>query len=225
MAGKKPRLTKNQAEWNKQYELLKRRISDWKRKFRAYYTDLPTKPEKITNKDIERLKAIKWKKLTEKEKQRAKEEWQYRYDEGEVQPEQDYEPIDSDEEIDIWIDEMIEEIVGVEPDGYSSPDPTIETELRNLLESSRQRMGDRPFKQFLEDHAQELQAEARNAKSGSPGRPNSKGYSSYTGRSQDQNESIARFATILNLGVPLSQEQSYTLQTEGYVQFDYGEML
>lgn len=219
-------VTKNQKLWNVEYIRLKNRVKKWEKKYRAIFTDIPNKPQsRIEKKDIERLKAIAWKKLTEEEKQRAKREWQYRYDEGEIHPQLNEEAIDSEEEIEEWVEDMIEEIASTEGNGYTTPDPTIELELRGLLESARNRMGDKQFKNFLEDHAGELQAEVRNAKSGSPGKPNRQGYSSYTGRSQDQQNSIARFATILNFGIPLSQEQSYTLQTEGYVQFDYGELL
>lgn len=81
MAGKKPRLTKNQAEWEKQYNLLKRRISDWKRKFHAVFNELPIKPQRVTKADIQRLKDITWKKLTPLQKESARKEYTYRYDE------------------------------------------------------------------------------------------------------------------------------------------------
>lgn len=81
MAGKKPRLTKNQAEWEKQYSLLKRRISDWKRNFHAVFNELPIKPQRVTKADIQRLKDITWKKLTPLQKESARKEYTYRYDE------------------------------------------------------------------------------------------------------------------------------------------------
>jgi hypothetical protein len=45
----KKKLTPRQQEWQKEYEKLKRRVRDWKRKFHAV-PDLPIKPERITKK-------------------------------------------------------------------------------------------------------------------------------------------------------------------------------
>lgn len=58
---------------------LKRRVADWKRKFHAVI-DLPVKPERITKRDIERLKEIKWKNLADIEKKKAREEYEYKYE-------------------------------------------------------------------------------------------------------------------------------------------------
>ena len=72
-------MTPRQQEWEKEFEKLKRRARDWKRKFHAVI-DLPTKPERITKRDIERLKEMKWKNLADVEKKKAREEYEYKYE-------------------------------------------------------------------------------------------------------------------------------------------------
>lgn len=90
----KKRLTPRQQEWETEYKKLKRRVSDWKHKFHAV-PDLPTKPERITKKDIERLKQFKWKNIPEAMKKVWRKEYEYRYENKmpEVyQPKQQYTP-------------------------------------------------------------------------------------------------------------------------------------
>jgi rhodanese-related sulfurtransferase len=90
----KKRLTPRQQEWETEYKKLKRRVSEWKRKFHAV-PDLPTKPERITKKDIERLKEFKWKNIPEAIKKVWRKEYEYRYENKmpEVyQPKQQYTP-------------------------------------------------------------------------------------------------------------------------------------
>ena len=75
----KKKLTPRQQEWQKEYKKLERRVRDWKRKFHAI-PDLPTKPERITKKDIERLKQFKWKNIPEAMKKIWRKEYEYRYE-------------------------------------------------------------------------------------------------------------------------------------------------
>lgn len=72
-------MTPRQLEWEKEFEKLKRRVRDWKRKFHAVI-DLPTRPERITKRDIERIKEIKWKNLADIKKKKAREEYEYKYE-------------------------------------------------------------------------------------------------------------------------------------------------
>ena len=63
----KKKLTPRQKEWKTEYERLKRRVADWKRKFHAI-VDLPQQPERITKQAIQRLKEFKWKNIDEAQK-------------------------------------------------------------------------------------------------------------------------------------------------------------
>lgn len=229
---KKQRLTKNQALWEKELSLLKRRAKEWEKKFHAKFEAFPPRPEKVAKIDIERLKSIKWKNFEEQEKAQMQKEYQWRYDEQDEQEAREAfeneteindEPVDSREQIDAWIEEKIYDIC------YSTDveneTPGIANLLEGLLNSARTRMGDDAFYNFLEQHAGELNTAATNARSGSPGRNRSERYGSYTGMSRDQQNEIDKFAQILNLGHDLTTEQSTTLHTEGYVNFDYDEWL
>ena len=84
---------------------------------------MPNKPEKIHKKDIERLKNINWKNIADIEKKKAREEYEYRYEQKmpeiyEPEPpyippsEQDYDNREPEEHEDVW--------VGYEPE-YEEP--------------------------------------------------------------------------------------------------------
>lgn len=229
---RKPKLTKNQRLYQKEISLLERRAKEWEKKFHAKFTDIPATPERITKQDIERVKAIRWKNFTEQQKQQMREEYHWRYeqkDESEAQDDfengadSDEEPVDSKAEIDKWIEDTIYDIAyGGQIDNET---PGVAETLYGLLQGARNRMGDDDFYNFLEQHAGELNTAATNARSGSPGRNRSERYGSYTGMSRDQQNELDRFAQILNLGHDLTTEQSTTLHTEGYVNFDYDEWL
>ncbi len=240
MAVKKSRLTKNQAEWEKQYNLLKRRISDWKRKFHAVFNELPIKPTRITKKDIERLKEITWKKLTPQQKESARREYTYRYDEewedvyepklpytppteqdfyGNVENDNDYidmgdeDAIDTEAELNQWITNLIGQILDV---NVNYPTPGIEQTLRRIMYNSEDRMGKEEFYNFLQENASQLHQLAERAISGYLRRGSSP--------TRQQEGAMVEFATILNMNRPLTQEQSETFTQEGYIDFDYSEL-
>lgn len=157
----KKKLTPNQLEWEKEFTRLKKRVTEWKRKFHAII-DLPTKPERITKKDIERLKEIKWKQIPEILKKKAREEYEYRYEQKMPEvyipapsytppTEQDYfdepdygdsydfgmdeedeDPLDSRAEIEAWIAETIDTIT-IDADTGNSVHPPIKN-YDNLTE-------------------------------------------------------------------------------------------
>lgn len=123
----KKRLTPNQSEWLEEYRKALNRVESWKNKFHAVF-DMPNRPENIHKKDIERLKNINWKKLADVEKKKAREEYEYKYEqkmpeiykpEPPYSPptEQDYfdNPDDEDEEQFPWADEEDEQ----DEDGYT----------------------------------------------------------------------------------------------------------
>ena len=77
MAKRKPKLTPNQLEYQKQLKNLQRRIKSWQRKGYEFDVNIPSKPERITKKDIQKLKNIQFKRFSKEEKQLAK----YRHEE------------------------------------------------------------------------------------------------------------------------------------------------
>jgi hypothetical protein len=128
----------------------------------------------------------------------------------------DNEPADTIEEIEGYIEQILEGVFD-----YSGTDrinADVDSILRQLVDNARARMGDREFYEFLSsgDTVSELNRHAVNAVSGSP-----------TGKNPnipDSNFEIAQFATILNMNRPLSVEQSESLSFEGSINFDYSDI-
>lgn len=247
MAGKKPRLTKNQAEWEKQYNLLKRRISDWKRKFHAVFNELPIKPSRITKKDIERLKEITWKKLTPQQKESARREYTYRYDEeweDVYEPKLPYTPpteqdfynnLDYGEDYDTEWEEQHpgwdEEAIDTEAELNQWITNLIEQILdvnvnyptpgiEQTLRGIMYNSEDRMGKEEFYNFLQENASQLHQLAE--------RAISGYLRRGSSptrlQEGAMVEFATILNMNRPLTQEQSETLTQEGYIDFDYSEL-
>ena len=246
----KKKLTPNQKEWEKEFEKLKRRVGDWRRKFHAI-ADLPQKPERITKKDIEYLKQFKWKNITEAVKKRWRKEFEYKYENkspevyqpkhlyippteqeyldnpdygedydreweeqhpGWDEPDEDgyLETVVSRDEIEAWIERNISSItVDVELDG-------MRERLENIVLEAAEAYGDYSFYLgYLEQHASELIKLAESAIAG---------YIGYKGRVYQQDPfALNQFATILNMGRPLSQTQSERLENEGWVSYDFND--
>ena len=251
-------MTKNQAEWEKQYNLLKRRISDWKRKFHAVFNELPIKPQRVTKADIQRLKDITWKKLSPIQKESARKEYTYRYDEkcedvykpypqykpptendfledidtymgdeyeqylqdiyykeyDEDEDEDGYkETVVSEDEIQAWITSTIEVIT------LDQEIPSIREQLISLAESAIRQSGyDRNYFEYLEEKAEEFNNLAMKAMHG---------YIRRNGKviyiEKDGETAFAAFATLLNLGRPLTQSQSEDLTMNGDIIFDFAD--
>lgn len=246
----KKKLTPRQQEWQKEFKKLERRVRDWKRKFHAV-PELPTKPKRITKKDIERLKQFKWKNIDEAMKKRWRQEYEYRYenkmpeiyqpkppytppteqdyynnpdygedydDEWEEQhpgwdePDEDgyIETVVSRDEIEAWIERNISSItVDVELDGAREKLENITLEAADAFEDYA------TYLSYLEQHASELIKLAESAISG---------YIGYKGKVYQQDPfALNQFATILNMGRPLSQTQSERLENEGWVSYDFND--
>lgn len=245
----KKKLTPRQQEWETEYKKLQRRVRDWKRKFHAV-PNLPIKPERITKKDIERLKQFKWKNISEAEKKRWRQEYEYRYENKmpEVyQPkpsyipptEQDYfnnpdygedydreweeqhpdweepdedgytEPAVSRDEIEAWIDRNIYSI------SSEHENEGVKEFLENLVLEAADNYGDyEGYLNHLEANADRLNKLAEKAvkyhKKNSP-------------EKQEEQSTVNEFATILNLGRPLTQSQAERLENEGWVSFDFND--
>lgn len=245
----KKRLTPRQQEWETEYKKLKRRVSEWKRKFHAI-PDLPQKPERITKKDIERLKQFKWKNISEEEKKQWRKEYEYRYENKmpEVyQPKPKYNP---PTEID-FISNNIPDIPQPLPqypeeqdeepdeDGYTETvvsrdeieawiNANIETiAVDRELDGVREQLHSLVLEaaDAYGDYGDYLNYLEKNAS-----RLNNlaqKAMSGYIGKGgriyQEDPGALSKFATVLNLNRPLDQSQAECLDVEGWVSYDFND--
>ena len=244
---KKKHLTKNQALWEKEFKLLKNRARTWQSKHRMLFEDFPTKPKKISEKDIQALHNIRFKKFTEEQKESYRENYEDAYETGRIPdkrkdkkpyepptqddfeqgndtPEQeeweetDNEPVHSDEEIRAFIEDIINSILDCE--GIDYPNYEVRDVLWKLLDNLRWQLGDRDFYEYMSngDTVTQLHDAAYEGMSTSP----TKGV--YANGAQ---KAINDFILILNRGKPLDQEQaenlSWIYQTHGYEGFVWFE--
>lgn len=245
----KKRLTPRQQEWETEFKKLQRRVREWKRKFHAI-PDLPQKPKRVTKKDIERLKQFKWKNIEEAVKKRWRKEYEYQYENkmpeiyvpkppytpptetdfydnldygddydreweeqhpGWEEPDEDgyTETVVSRDEIEAWIDANISSI------SVDKEIPGMKERLSNLVLEAADAYGDyNDYLNYLEEHAAQLTASAEKAI-----KYKRKWESGY----QEESTTVSEFATILNLGRPLSQHESERLENEGWVGFDFND--
>ena len=213
---------------------------------------MPTKPERITKKDIERLKEITWKKLTETQKQRARKEYTYRYDEKweEVyQPQPPYTPPTESqwydtldyEDDDLYDDSFEPE--ELDEDGYRET-VVSEDEVEAWLESTIDAITiDRELPEVREDlkdlvrkavESSDYSREYFEYLESNSGRFNElarKAIYAYPLRNgsirylEDGGETAyAGFATLLNRGRPLTQSQSEDLTMFGTMKFDISDL-
>lgn len=226
------------------------RAGDWVRKFHAV-ADIPTKPEKASAKAIQQIKEMVWKKIDESVKKQYRKEYENKYENKMPEvyvpkppytppTEQDYydnphygedydreweeqhpdweepdedgylETVVSRDEIEAWIERNISSItVDVELDGVREKLENITLEAADSFDDYALYLG------YLEQHASELTKLAESAISG---------YIGYKGKVYQQDPfALNQFATILNMGRPLSQSQSERLENEGWVSFDFND--
>ena len=251
MAKKKHKQSPLEKEWEKQYNLLKRRTKSWEKTHRVLYNDLPSKPKRVTKESIERVKNIQWKNISEEKRKEYRQDYEEAYENRDLPipddnfppytppSEDDFytkesnnddywwedtpnEPVNTREEIDAFIEETIENILDVS--GIDIPNETIRAILNTLLDNLRFSIGDDSFYEFLSDSStvQELTEAAQTAMATSPTK-NGNG----TEKQQAQ-DAIAKFTYILNNKRPLSDIQARDLadvvESEGYyggVSFDF----
>lgn len=219
MAKKKPKLTPNQLEYQKQLKLLKRRIKSWERKGYTFDVYIPETPERIRKKDIQKLKNIQFKRFSKEEKQLAR----YRHEEIEERNNtyyEDYndwyfepsdEPVSTVAEMDAWLEETFNEILN--PSLVEREREGAKEVLRNLLDTAKAELGVKPMYEYLQQPnvADKLQSYA------------SEYISSYQRKDGTDTGStpLVKFAETLNLGRPLTQEQDETLTMYGTIDLDY----
>ena len=243
----KKRLTPRQKEWETEYKKLKRRVSDWKRKFHAV-PDLPIKPERITKKAIERLKQFKWKNISEAEKKQWRREYEYRYENkmpDVYQPKLPYNPPSEDDYYknpdiipETWGDSPWED---EEPDedGYTETVVSRDeieawiNENINTIAVDRELDGVREQLSSLVleaadaygDYGEYLSYLEDNADT--LNKLAEKAMSGYRGKGgkiyQEDSSALSEFATVLNINRPLSQSQSERFENEGWISYDFND--
>ena len=246
----KKKLTPRQKEWETEYKKLQRRVREWKRKFHAI-PDLPQKPERITKKDIERLKQFKWKNIGEAEKKQWRREYEYRYENKipEVyQPKPPYTPpTEEDYMKNISLEELEHEKQFVDDTYYEEPDEDGYTETlvsRDEIEAwieanietiavDRELDGVREQLESLVleaadsygDYGEYLNYLEQNASTlNNLAQKAMSGYRGKGGRIyQEDSTAISQFATVLNLNRPLDTSQAERLQDEGWVSYDFND--
>ena len=246
----KRRLTPRQKEWETEYKKLKRRVSDWKRKFHAV-PDLPIKPDRITKKDIERLKQFKWKNISEAEKKQWRREYEYRYENKMPDVYQPKLPYTPPTETDYYTNPDYGEDYDTEWEeqhpGWDEPDEDGFTETVVSRDEIEQWINenintiavDREL-DGVREQLSSLVLEAADAY-GDYGKYLSylednadtlnklaeKAMSGYRGKGgkiyQEDSSALSEFATVLNMNRPLSQSQSERFENEGWISYDFND--
>lgn len=246
----KKRLTPRQQEWETEFKKLQRRVREWKRKFHAI-PDLPQKPERITKKDIERLKQFKWKNIEEAVKKRWRKEYEYRYeqeDEEVYQPKPPYTPpteidfydnLDYGDDYDREWEEHRPDWKEPDEDGYTEIvvsrdeieawiDANIETiAVDRELDGVREQLHSLVLEaaDAYGDYGEYLNYLEQNAST--LNNLAQKAMTGYRGKGgkvyQEDPGALSEFATVLNLNRPLDQSQAERLDEEGWVSYDFNE--
>lgn len=242
---KKKQYSPQREEYEHELALLKRRQKEWAKTKHILVQNIPEKKSNETySKAAQRLRSIKLRSFTEEEKQEYQKNYEIKYEAGDITTDEKYsesftppseddfyrnstdnsdhwweetenKPAQEEQEYSAEIEELIEEIVSTS-DVQGGRDDVRNT-LRNLLNNARNQMGDKEFYKFLKDSnaLKDLQDATNEA------------IFKYIKKGEDYDSAInsllSRFATILNRNRPLSDEQSYTLETYGTIDYDYDE--
>ena len=238
-------------EWLEEYRKALNRVATWKNKFHAVF-DMPSKPKTIYKEAIERLKNINWKNLAEIEKKRAREEYEYKYEQKMpeiykpeppyVPPsEQDYfdnsdqdqyyedsrrldeqedeeldedgytETVDSREEIEAWIEKVIDTI------SLDREIPEVREKLISLIEdAARANDYSNDFYNYLEDNSDRFNELAIKALHGYI----RKSDNAIIYYEEGGENALPAFVTLLNYGKPIDQYQSAEFTETGHITFD-----
>ena len=242
MAKKKVKQTPLQKEYSREYKLLKRRVKSWEKTHRVLFTDIPTKPKRVTKQAVEKLKNIKWKSFTEQQKQYYRTNYEEAYEENRLPnpyendiynppTEYDYfnsddfladnwwedtgnEPAQSKEEIEAFIQETMDAILDVS--GIDVPNPYIRNIFDTLLNNLRTSLGEQGFYEFLSNQStvEELTEAAQT------GMATSMTQNTSGAEKPQAQDAIMKFVSTLNRGRPLDFYQAEQLEevisTHGY---------
>ena len=235
------------------YKRYENRIKSWTKKFHAVVKQIPKVKftKNISEKSIERLEKQKWSHYSERKKKEARKEYEIQYENRmpavyKPKPvytpptEQDYfnnpdygddydreweeqhpgwdepdedgytETVDSRAEIMAWIDRNIYGIT-VERENEGARE-----QLERLVIEAADAYGDdNAYYIYLENNTARLNQLAEQVIKYH--RKGSYGY-------QEETVALTEFATILNLGRPLSPHESERLENEGWVGFDFNDL-
>lgn len=213
MAKKKPKLTPNQLEYQKQLKLLKRRIKAWERKGFLFEYSPPETPKRVTKKGIQKLKNITFKKFTSEEKQEFIEKYRRREESiDESVPSAIHTPLPKREEIDLWLDDLIDEILN--PSLIEREREGAKDLLYSLIDWARVRLGDKALYDYLQDKSvvDKLKKSASQY---------IQSYVDHKGVDHGA-ESLRLFTETLNLGRPLTNQQAEDIEIYGRFDIDIG---
>lgn len=234
------------------YKRYENRIKSWTKKFHAVVKQIPKVKftKNISEKSIERLEKQKWSQYSERKKKEARKEYEIQYenrmptvykpkpvytppseqdfynnitleeleherqfvdDNWYEEPDEDgyTETVDSRAEIEAWIDRNIYAIT-VERENEGAKEKLD----RLVIEAADAYGDDNAYYIYLENNTARLNQLAEQVIKYH--RKGSYGY-------QEELVALTEFATILNLGRPLSPHESERLENEGWVGFDFND--
>lgn len=243
MAKRKPKQTPLQQEYQRELSLLKKRAKQWQKTERILYNDFNDKPKRITKKLIQKVHNTRLSSFTEEQKKIYRENYERAYEnkellipEDELKPytppteddfydnagtDNDYwwedtpnGPVQSQVEIEAFIDETIENILNTS--NIARPNEAIRGILRTLLDNLRTSIGDKAYYEFLSDSSvvEELTEAAQTGMATSPTK------SSNGSEKQQAQDAISKFTYTLNRHTPLdtyqAEQLSEVIESEGY---------
>ena len=231
----KRQLTKNQAQYEKELQRLKGRIYRWKKTHRILYTDIPERPQKIYQKDIDKLRNIRWKSFTEEQKREYRSNYEEAYEENNLPNPYEYdddftpyseddffngndtsdedfwedtdnEPAQSKEEIEAFIEETMDAILDV--NGIERYNDDVRNIMKTLLDNLRFSLGDKGFYEFLSDpkNVEELTEAAQTGMATSARRDRN------GAENPVAQDAIMKFVNVLNNHRPLDIHQAEGLE-------------
>lgn len=227
------------------YNRYKNRRISWVQKFHAVAKEIPhvKHPKNITEKSIQRLEKAVWPKFSERQKKEYRKEYERKYEEGlegiyfpkppynpptekdflrvpvedvlpktvpqTEAPEEPEEPVVSRDEIEAWINANIYSI------SEERENEGVKEFLEKLVLEAADAYGDyEGYLNHLEANADMLNKLAEEA---------IKYHKKDSLEKEEELCAVSEFATILNLGRPLTPSQAERLENEGWVSFDFND--
>ena len=234
------------------YRRYENRIKSWTKKFHAVVKQIPKVKftKNISEKSIERLEKQKWSQYSERKKKEARKEYEIQY-ENRVptvyKPKPVYTPpSEQDFYNSITLEELEHERQFVDDNWYEEPDEDGYTETvdsraeimawidRNIYSITVERENEgakeklerlviEAADQYGDDTAYYIHLENNTARLNQLAEQVIKYHRKGSYGYQEELVALTEFATILNLGRPLSPHESERLENEGWVGFDFND--
>lgn len=234
------------------YRRYENRIKSWTKKFHAVVKQIPKVKftKNISEKSIERLEKQKWTQYSERKKKEARKEYEIQYENrvpAVYKPKPVYTPpSEQDFYNNITLEELEHERQFVDDNWYEEPDEDGYTETvdsraeimawidRNIygITVERENEGAREQLERLvieaadaygDDNAYYIYLESNTARLNQLAEQVIKYHRKGSYGYQEETVALTEFATILNLGRPLSPHESERLENEGWVGFDFND--